>query len=1073
MTVMGQLLLMLFASSWVAAAPFYEVSQNLMVNNDPGFESGATYVNLTRVTTSPRSGSYCGKQTGYTAWNQSGFSGDPAGSYAYLTSTPITPGEVVAGRKYRLSVWNKNTVQAGEIYMGVECKDASGNLVDRMWKKIPNNSTSWKICEMEFVAPVGTAKLNPFFYIEATVIADPSLPDIFWDDIVLESVNKVADPGIERPSIPYTNAVHDSTYKHSGAYSGKQSYTSGTISTMYYNGADPIVECGAGERFRLTVWNKNNVPSSTSSNLEDRVAIGVRFINSSGTSIGYEWKAIPHNSSLWQACTLDFTTPTGTVKINPYLRIGSSVAGGYDIYWDDISAEPLNSAVDPGFEQSPTDFLNTTLDTSNAYSGTYCAKQNYSYGNTWNCIYQPYTFARCGANRSFCLTVKNKNNVPSSDSTNLDDRIAIGVRFINSTNTSISYVWKEIPHSSTSWQECSLEFTTPAGAVAMNPYMKIGKNIASGYDVYWDELSIEPSVVYASDYGTTHTAATINAAISAIGTDQRTLMLDGANWTVDGAGGHVTVPSNIVFKIADGTTVAVAPNYYLTIQGAVDLSPMLKFTGLGNVVISSSAVEAMPEWWGAAADNSTDCGPAIRKALASGAENIYFASQGNYLLSTRGGVYANSQEYMFDVPSDINIYGNGAKTASIKMAADVLIDSVAALGCGVFLVNDKQNVTVRNLTVDMNGYNNLVPSGTIKACYVLRAIDSEYISVKETCFKNTPGRNYVVFAGGSNNEVDACILLNGGTALSGNTYQDDFSSVYIDSTNTVCQRNIIRNESYPFDGSGGVELHASNTTCQKNYIARSYPAAYIFVDGRETSSYMAFNNNVAKECLQGVVLGSAIMEGTPGSVISNMSIQNNYFSLTRFTTNSHLDVLYSYAINMCYGGSSGVYVNLKVVDSTISGNTMDDLYTNTTVPRCNFISFGGFDNVTISNNTINNCSGDGIVIRGNPYDLNDVTISDNTISNFGDNSGSTNKTAIYFSLTGTSVYPLVLSDFDSDNVQILDNVISMDTSTSNAYAFYFNWGLTSTITNLLVEGNSITNANEKWGGMSSQVQVLP
>ncbi len=515
----------------------------------------------------------------------------------------------------------------------------------------------------------------------------------------------------------------------------------------------------------------------------------------------------------------------------------------------------------------------------------------------------------------------------------------------------------------------------------------------------------------------------------------------------------------------------------LTINGQVNLSPSIKFDGLGDVIINNSAIEAMPQWWGAIADDSTDCTPGITKAIASGAKNIYLSS-GTYLIKTRRQVHYNSQEYIFTLPSDITIYGDGMKAATIKMDEDVLMDSTAYLGSGVFMLYEKENVNFKNFTIDMNGNNNLVPEGGLKACYAIRGTNAENIVIEGMHFKDTPGRNYIVFAGGTNNVVRSCYLLNGGTSLTDNTEQDDFSSIYVDSTYTVCEKNIIRNEEYPFDGSGGIEMHAANTTCQQNYIARSYPAVYIYVDGRETSTNMIFQDNYAIECIQGVCIGSGISEGTPGSVLDNVTIKDNYFSLKQFTSSTHLETVYSYAVYVSNGGSGGYFVNLKMTDLLITGNTMDDLDTSPSIPRSCFFVGGGLQGAIISNNIINKTSSDAIVLYGNPYDLDNVTISNNTINSFGMNSNisNTNKRfAISFNLPNESVYPYT-GNFDSDNVQIINNTINRSTVSAYAWAFYFNWDNNSVITDLLIEGNTIEAnvlPNIKYGLKSSLVNVIP
>ena len=777
--------ILIFVSCIVNVADLYLVNKNLMVNNNPGFEDSSKLNNLERVSTNPRSGSYCGKQV-YTAWNQKGVSGDFSGNFAYLSDNSISGSDIIVGRRYCLSVWNKNTFSTGDICIGMEFKDSSGAVIERKYKKIPNNSTLWQLCEMEFITAAGTTQINPFFFIESTVVADPKtkvLPDVYWDDIVIELVN-----------------------------------------------------------------------------------------------------------------------------------------------------------------------------------------------------------------------------------------------------------------------------------------------IVSGDDV----ISIKPSAVYASAYGNTRDSMTINASIKALSSKKKTLILDGADWVIDKA--NVSIPSNIVLMIKAGTAVYIAKNHTLTINGQVNLSAGKKFYGPGNVIMNNSAVEAIPQWWGAIADNKTDCAPAMRSAIASGAKNIYLSS-GIYLMKTRGKFYANSQEYLFKLHSNINIYGDGMRASIMKMDDGVLMKSLTPLGSGVFLVENVENISFKNFTIAMNGKNNMVPKGTRKACYAIRTTSANNVVVEGMHFKNTPGRSYIVFSKGTKNVVRSCYILNSGTSLAGNIAQDDFSAIYVDSTHTICEKNIIRNEKFPFDGSGGIEMHAPNTICQQNYIARSHPAVYIHVDGRETSTNMTFQDNFAIECLQGVCIGGAIIEGTPGGVLDKVSVKNNYFSLKQFTSSKHLEGVYSYAVYLS-NGAPGHFMNLKMTNSIISGNTMDDLDKSASNHRSLFFIGGGLQGVTISNNIINKTSGDAIVLYGNPYDLIDVTISGNTIKSFGMNSNISRKKkrfAISFNLPNKSVYPSA-GYFNAKNVQIINNTINRDSNSDYAWAFYFNWNNSSVITDLLVKGNAIkTNVlpNIKYGLKAGFVDILP
>lgn len=80
-------------------------------------------------------------------------------------------------------------------------------------------------------------------------------------------------------------------------------------------------------------------------------------------------------------------------------------------------------------------------------------------------------------------------------------------------------------------------------------------------------------------------------------------------------------------KVITGGSINVAPGCILNINGAFEAGKHLVFTGSGTVVFSQSPAESYPEWWGAITDNLSpgfDSGPAVRKALLSGAKTIKF-----------------------------------------------------------------------------------------------------------------------------------------------------------------------------------------------------------------------------------------------------------------------------------------------------------------------------------------------------------------------------------------------------------------------------------------------------------------
>jgi len=1118
-------LLLTLASSHLCAASIYAIKQNLMQYN-PGFEdTNIAYTNMSKVSTSPYAGSYCGRQT-YTPWNANWNTtaiptATPAAQYAYSDNS-IT--NCVPGKQYRLSAWNKNTVSAGDIYIGMQFKDSSDCFIGSgAWKKIPNQNAApaWQICEMEFTAPPGTVSMTPYFCIDANVTADPvnnTQPDVYWDDIAIEDYNLANNPNFEEDLTSWTNASRISASPRSGNYCITQTYTSGGSPGDWdcaysYNNAK-FIPCSAGEQYYFSVWNRNTVTGGD-------IKIGMRFVNSAGNSISYSWgQTVKTNFSDWQKCEMVFIVPYDAVKMTTYFKAEYNVMSG-EIYWDDITVSLIGTNL--GFEQTPTNYTNITLDSANQRSGAYCGKQTYIAGNTWNCAYHNIPYIRCGSNESYCLSVWNKNNVPTSGSTNPDDRISIGVRFVNSSNISIGYTaWQPIPHNSSAWQQCTLEFTTPPGTVAINPYFMIGKNIANDYNIYWDDITITPSAVYASAYGSTHNAATIDAAIQAISSNTKTLILDGSSWSIDD---NVTVPSNIILKIVEGTTVSIATGKTLTISGKVNLGPTGKFTGPGTVNIQDTTVAAMPQWWGAIPDNtSIDCAPGIRSALASGAQNIYLP-QGTYLVKTLSGNIVSSQEYAFVIPNQmVCFYGDGMNATSIKMDTDVLMPSTAGAttgGAGFYVNNNAAgdntaSVKLKNFMIDMNGYNNLVPAVTpVKACYALRAVNSNNITIEGVGFLNSPGRNYLVFSSTStlagnnyiyrtrNNTVRSCVFRNGGTSLAysdgydANKNQSDFSHVYMDSSDSVFEQNIILQDHYPFTNNGGLEAHAYNIVCQNNYFSGNDPAAYIWADkvynsnATEFCGGNKFKYNIMRKCQAGIIMSGSSIGEENRAILKDIEITHNKISLKKFPNSTAIpawtttgDNRNGFTDTMCQQAAILMYPSTIVAcllqDSEISYNSMCEDGTEEQPIASNFIATTGLNNVSISYNTVEKATGDAMIFvssayqqdSGNPTAMTDVTINNNTIADFG--GSSTAYYAIKFTFGMYFKYNSVTGEYEAStsssdhaydlpsNVSIQNNTISKVTNPTSSYAFWLSWtGITATWGS--VSGNTLNSIQFKAG----------
>jgi len=143
--------------------------------------------------------------------------------------------------------------------------------------------------------------------------------------------------------------------------------------------------------------------------------------------------------------------------------------------------------------------------------------------------------------------------------------------------------------------------------------------------------------------------AALDAALTAIGSLKRTLVLTPGDWTITT---NDTIPSNVLLVVQHGGSFDIADGVTLTINGpfTAGLYQVFSWTGSGKVVFGDGAIDwAYPEWWGAVGDGTTDSSAAIQAAfdawprvkLVKG-EYIWNSSSPLYLNSTDSGI-----QYLF------------------------------------------------------------------------------------------------------------------------------------------------------------------------------------------------------------------------------------------------------------------------------------------------------------------------------------------------------------------------------------------------------------------------------------------
>jgi hypothetical protein len=294
--------------------------------------------------------------------------------------------------------------------------------------------------------------------------------------------------------------------------------------------------------------------------------------------------------------------------------------------------------------------------------------------------------------------------------------------------------------------------------------------------------------------------------------------------------------------------------------------------------------------FGAKGDGITDNTLAIKTAILSlrSTGGTLFFPKGTYIIgkpSPGEGGYLNN--YMLPLISNLTLEGTGEMSV-LKIKDNLLSNTDDTLGNAHLMAGKGLvNVTIRNMTIDGNGKNNLTPPGHIRNAIFI-SLDADNIIIENNVLKNCAGHNMIVTSGKKavirNNR-----LLNGGHYVGSqveNKHNSDFSFMYIASSNSLISGNIITQEDPDIalrGWTGGIEIHGSNSSAVYNSIKGCNPAVYIVND--VNSSNIEVSKNNFEKCLRGVVFWNTDF------TMRNVSITDNNIALYRLASRSS-DVVY-------------------------------------------------------------------------------------------------------------------------------------------------------------------------------------
>lgn len=177
--------------------------------------------------------------------------------------------------------------------------------------------------------------------------------------------------------------------------------------------------------------------------------------------------------------------------------------------------------------------------------------------------------------------------------------------------------------------------------------------------------------------------STLSEALATIGSNPVTLIIPAGTVAVNQ---NTTVPANVTLKVLKGGQFSIADGVTLTINAPPEAGPyqIFTWTGTGAVSFGSLVTEVLAEWFGAAADNSTDSAPAINKAITS--------LPTNGTLRLLRGTYKLVSDYV-KPKNNITIKGAG-------MGLTVLYRQAPSSSYSTIHLDNHTKVTVADLTIN-------------------------------------------------------------------------------------------------------------------------------------------------------------------------------------------------------------------------------------------------------------------------------------------------------------------------------------------------------------------------------------
>lgn len=235
------------------------------------------------------------------------------------------------------------------------------------------------------------------------------------------------------------------------------------------------------------------------------------------------------------------------------------------------------------------------------------------------------------------------------------------------------------------------------------------------------------------------TAATLNAAITDIGSARRSLLIPAGNWTIDANVNFGATNIKLVFDY--GAVLVRSGSSVFTLPARYSLTESQHFNGTAGFIVFSKCNFVDPVWWGAESDGTEDDYPAFHAATTACPKRAEFRVP--YGLSR-----LNSQ---WRIPKGVNLRGRGTQCAILSNPG-AGVDGIVVSnldGAGEGDVTETQGLVWRNFAILANAQvrdalvMEVVQRSTFRGLHIRGAV-----------------RNYLYLRGCLNNRFVECCFNN-------------------------------------------------------------------------------------------------------------------------------------------------------------------------------------------------------------------------------------------------------------------------------------------------------------------------